>query len=120
MHKHKKEVKTNMGYGWGYGRDRGWHYYRRWGRWRPVSPPERWPYFGPWRCGWGPPAFWQTPEGEIVPPWAAPPAWYTVPYLTPEEEIEDLKTYESQLKEELEEIRKRIESLEKMKEKTPE
>jgi len=46
----------------------------------------------------------------------APP----VPPATPEEEIDDLKAYETQLKEELEEIRNRLESLEKMKEKPSE
>jgi hypothetical protein len=106
-----------MGYGWGYGRGRGWRYHRRRWRWRPGITPEGWSYLGPCRCGWGSHAYWQTPEGEIVPPWGELPIAPSVPTATKEAEIEDLKAYETQLKQELEEIRKRLESLEKMKEK---
>ena len=99
-----------MGHGWGYGRGQGWRY-RRWWRRQPVSTPEGLVYLEP--CRWGHHAYWQTPEGKIVPLWAAPPP-------TPEEEIEDLKAYKSCLEEELEVIRKRIESLEKTKEESAE
>lgn len=108
----------------GYRRGGGRRYRRRlqwWPRSETLPPttsqaPEGWTYVGPCRCGWGPHAYWRTPEGEIVHTLGTPSTVPTsMPPILPEEEIEDLKEYASQLEKDLEEIKKRIEDLKRIK-----
>ncbi|MCM8784974.1 MAG: hypothetical protein NC827_05550 [Candidatus Omnitrophica bacterium] len=95
--KRKKEVVDMCGYG------RGWH------RWQPkVTAPSGYTYIGPCRCGRGPHAFYQDPNGRIVHAWQL--YCWGVP-TTPTKE--DLKVELEALKEEKAQLEKRIEELEK-------
>jgi len=86
-----------------FGNGRGYH------RWQPrTAAPEGYTYVGPCRCGTGPHAFYQDQKGRIVPGhdlccWGFPP----------EPTKEDLKTELEALKQEEQELEKRIVELEK-------
>ncbi len=77
----------------------------------PVVPYE---YIGPCRCGFGPHAHYITPEGMVV---HASQIFAPFPPLqqeiTEEEELDMLKEDSKMIEEELAQIKKRIEELEK-------
>jgi len=96
----------------------------RWWIWRNVFPtPAGHDYLGPCRCGFGPNAFYRTPEGRIVHasqlffPMAGPATSYpptTVPpTLKPEEEAKLLEEEAKAIQEELKRVEERLKELKK-------
>ncbi len=81
--------------------------YRYWWRQPPTIPPG-YIYTGPCRCGFGPHAFYRDPSGRIIHAWG-PWGWEIPPAPTEE----DLKAELAALKNEKEELEKRIAELEK-------
>ena len=80
--------------------------YRHW--WPKIGAPEGYTYLGPCRCGIGPHAFYQDQKGRIV-----PGRDLYCRGFTPEPTKEDLKTELKALKQEEQELKKRIAELEK-------
>lgn len=81
----------------------------RGGHWlRPVGTVPGYTYIGPCRCGTGPHAYYQAPDGRIIHAWQL--YHWEVP---PAPKGEDLKAELEALKEEKAQLEKRIEELEK-------
>lgn len=96
----------------GYGR--GWFGYGRgWRRETPSVPnPAGYRYIGPCWCGWGPNAFYQDESGRIV--HASQLFHWGGPAVAPTTSQNDLKAELEALKEEKEDLEKRIAQLEKL------
>jgi hypothetical protein len=88
-----------------YGQRRG-----RFGRQSSVNTPAGYTYVGPCRCGTGPHAFYQDPNGRVVPVRQLCQIGY--PTATTKEELktelEDLKKDKAELDKRIEEIDRRI------------
>ncbi|RZB32503.1 MAG: hypothetical protein AEth_00490 [Candidatus Argoarchaeum ethanivorans] len=83
-------------------------YGRRWYD-QTVTAPSGYEYIGPCRCGGGPHAYYQAPGGQVVHAsqvFAPAPGFTPVPGFTKEDE-------RKMLEEELAQIKKRLEELEK-------
>ena len=69
---------------------------------RPTTP-SGYRYVGPCRCGNGPHAFYETPEGRVVPAYEVFSSGYTVPYTR-----EDLKAEKRYIEEEMKHLEERL------------
>jgi len=98
--------RGGAGYGWGYGYGRGWGWVG------PAVPqvPEGYRYVGACRCGWGPNAFYQDASRRIV---HARDVYRWGGAAAPTPTQDDLKAELEALKEEKQELEKRIAELEK-------
>jgi len=77
--------------------------------WRsPFLAPSGYEYLGPCRCGWGPHAFYRTPEGHITRAPGLP-----LPELKPEEEAKWLEEEAKALQEELRRVEERLKTVKK-------
>ena len=86
------------------------------GRWYGTMPavPLGYEYMGPCVCGFGPHAFYTTPEGTVVHASQVFAPYPAFPLEIPkEEELEILSDEADMLEKELAHIKKRIEELEK-------
>jgi hypothetical protein len=79
--------------------------YRRFPR-SPLNFPPGYEYIGPCRCGFGPHAFYRTPEGYIT---RVPPLYTLEP--KPEEEAKWLEEEAKSLREELRRVEERLKKI---------
>jgi hypothetical protein len=102
-----------------YGHGRGWFGYGRSGyQWTRTAPaPAGYRYVGPCRCGWGPNAFYQDASGRIV--HASELYRWGGPAVAPTTIQGDLKAELEALKEEKQDLEKRITELEKLAKENP-
>ncbi|MGB9893192.1 MAG: hypothetical protein ACPLRA_02175 [Candidatus Saccharicenans sp.] len=103
--------RGSYGYG-GYGRGFGPGFGRGSGWFGPAAAqvPEGYRYIGPCRCGWGPNAFYQDPNGRVFQAWEVYRRSWAGAFKPTQEE---LKAEIEALKAEKEELEKRIDELEK-------